>query len=328
MAQPETAVGGAPDEPVIAAEPTLEDRFSSILSDDEPDAPPAEDTEEADPPIVDEVQGDEDAAEPVEAAEEIAPPNSWSAEDKAIFGQLPPDAQKIIARRETERDNFLLRKSEEVRHIQQTVQTQTVEQLGQLQATYAQQLSALIPHVPEEPSAHLLAQDPYAYAAQLEGHKQATAQRNAIVAQLQQIAQQQQAITQQVTVQERQATIQALQEAFPEFIAPETGPELQRTLGSTAAAMGYAPQQIAEATAQDILAMKRAHEWKTKADKYDAMVAKQMEGVRAAKKLPSVSRPGAAQPTGARANERYVNDRKAMKQGDKDAAARVFSRFL
>ena len=327
MTQPEQAVGGATDEPVIAAEPTIEDRFSNLLADD--DAPTAENAQEADEPVVVDVQADEGEDAPEEIAEPpVSAPTSWSDEDKAVFAQLPPDAQKIIARRESERDKFLNAKSQEARQQALAIQQQTVQQLGQLQASYAQQLAALIPHVPEEPSAHLLATDPYAYAAQLEGHKQAAGQRNAIVAQLQQIAQQQQAAEQHMTAQERQATIQTLAETFPEFIAQDTGPDLQKTLGATAAALGYGPQQIAEATAQDILAMRNAHEWKTKADKYDALMAKQMEGVRAAKNLPSVSRPGAAQPKGARANERYNADRKAMRQGDKDATARVFSRFL
>lgn len=327
MTQPEQAVGGATDAPIIATEPTIEDRFANLIGEEDD----AQDTEEPAPQDDDApvVLADEGEDAPEEVAEPpVSAPTSWSDEDKAIFSELPPEAQKIIARRESERDKFLQTKSQEARQAQQAIQQQTVQQLGQLQATYAQQLAALIPHVPEEPSAHLLAQDPYAYAAQLEGHKQASAQRNAIVAQLQQIAQQQQAIEQQMTAQERQATVQTLVEAFPEFIDPNTGPDLQKTLGATAAAMGYGAQQIAEATAQDILAMKTAHEWKTKADKYDALMAKQMEGVRAAKKLPSVTRPGAAQPKGARANERYTADRKAMQKGDKDAAARVFSRFL
>jgi hypothetical protein len=44
--------------------------------------------------------------------------------------------------------------------------------------------------------------------------------------------------------------------------------------------------------------------------------------------MPRVSKPGVAQGKGAVANQRYTADRQAMKSGDQDAAARVFSRFL
>ncbi|MEY2633976.1 MAG: hypothetical protein RIR00_2630 [Pseudomonadota bacterium] len=325
MTQPVEAVGGATNDPVIAAEPTIEDRFASFVSDE-----PKEDEPQGEDPhtVVAEDAPEEASAEEAPEEPAVAPPTSWSDEDKAIFGQLPPDAQKVIARRESERDKFLQTKSQEVRQVAQQAQQLAVTELGKLNATYAQQLAALVPHVPEEPSAHLLATDPQAYAYMLEAHKQASAQRNAIVGQLQGIAQQQAMLDQQMTAQQQQAVREHLAETFPEFLDPTQGPDLQKTLGATAQALGYSQEQIAAADARDILAMKQAHEWRTKADKYDAMMAKQMEGVRAAKTLPSVSRPGAAQPRGAAANQRYTEDRKAMRSGDKDATARVFSRFI
>jgi len=53
-----------------------------------------------------------------------------------------------------------------------------------------------------------------------------------------------------------------------------------------------------------------------------------MEKVREAKNMPRVSKPGTAQAPGAAANQRYTADREAMRRGDKDAASRVFGRFL
>lgn len=39
-------------------------------------------------------------------------PQSWSAEDKAVFAKAPPDVQKVLLRREAERDNLLTQKSQ------------------------------------------------------------------------------------------------------------------------------------------------------------------------------------------------------------------------
>jgi hypothetical protein len=52
---------------------------------------------------------------------------------------------------------------------------------------------------------------------------------------------------------------------------------------------------IAEARATDIIAMRKVAELKAKADKYDALQAKKMEKVRAAKGLPRVATPGVPQ---------------------------------
>lgn len=43
----------------------------------------------------------------------IEPPKSWASEKKAIFSQLPREAQEYVLQRETERDTFLTQKSEE-----------------------------------------------------------------------------------------------------------------------------------------------------------------------------------------------------------------------
>jgi hypothetical protein len=51
---------------------------------------------------------------PADTAASIEPPNSWSAEEKALFSKLPPDAQAVVARREGERDKQLLQRGEEV----------------------------------------------------------------------------------------------------------------------------------------------------------------------------------------------------------------------
>lgn len=63
------------------------------------------------------VQGTEEAA--VEAETPIAPPSSWTAEAKTIFAALPPETQKYLAQRESERESFLNQKSQEAAQLKQ-----------------------------------------------------------------------------------------------------------------------------------------------------------------------------------------------------------------
>jgi hypothetical protein len=73
--------------------------------------------------------------------------------------------------------------------------------------------------------------------------------------------------------------------------APSSRPSCQPSPGN----WGIRPELISQARADDILAMRKVAELKAKADKYDALNAKKMEKVRAAKGLPRVATPGVPQ---------------------------------
>src|SRR3546814_6337407 len=83
---------------------------------------------------------------------------------------------------------------------------------------------------------------------------------------------------------------------------------------------------MAQASSTDILALKRASDWKAKAEKYDKLIAKRMEGVRAAKALPRMARPGVkpgkGQQQSASANRREtaLNSFGQTRSGDAAAA--------
>lgn len=68
--------------------------------------------EDTDGKPADEVE--EDSEDQAEDAGEVSAPASWSAADKQVFATLPPEAQAIIARRESERDRFVEQKSADV----------------------------------------------------------------------------------------------------------------------------------------------------------------------------------------------------------------------
>jgi hypothetical protein len=74
--------------------------------------------------------------------------------------------------------------------------------------------------------------------------------------------------------------------------------------------------------------MRKAAEWKVKADQLDRLNSKKMEKVRAAKTLPKTSTPGTAKAPGAVRQAQYATDREAMRRGDKDATTRVLDSFF
>ena len=100
------------------------------------------------------------------------------------------------------------------------------------------------------------------------------------------------------------------------------------TLAATAEALGYDDNAIQNASVEELKALKSVGEWQAKAAKYDKAMAKQMERVRDGKKLPPVSKPGAAKAPGAGQNTRYQADREAMRRGDKDAELRILSAHI
>lgn len=327
MTQPteEGAVGGVNDEPVVAAEPTLEDRFTALGDDDEAEEAPQPEAEDEEP------LASEDEAEEGEADEEppIAPPVSWTAEEKEAFNGLPRALQETVTRREADRERFVQSKAQEAKQARsqaerealtviENVQRQAAERLGQFAAQLA---------VPE-PDPALIAEDPELYAHQLRQHRHYLAQSH----QAQQAAAQSQAMADQARrefiEQMQQETRATLQEQFPEYLSPEHGPKLREELGAVAIELGFTPEELQQPDARDVLAMRTVATYKAKAAKYDALMAKQMQGVRAAKALPNVSKPGVPAGKGAIENQRYAADRKAMREGDVDAAARAFARFL
>lgn len=332
MTQPNEAVGGASDT-VVAAEPTLEDRLSAAMTDedqeqpeeDQPDASPADDEE----PIA----ADEDAeveAEDVPEGDEppITPPVSWTAEEKEVFKGLPRDVQEVVSRREADREKFVQSKAQEARQASVEAEKRALDALSNRLQAHSAAVSRLMVQVPQRPSHQLQADDPYSYAEQMDAYERATAHNQWIEQSYSSAVQEAQRAQQVIQQQSLQETEAALREKFPEYLDPTEGPKLRQELGSIALELGYSVDQLANVDANDILAMRQVATYKAKAEKYDALVAKKMEGVRAAKNLPRVSRPGTAQGGKAAANQRYTADRKAMREGDRDAAARVFQRFL
>ncbi|WP_264592822.1 hypothetical protein [Sphingobium sp. B1D7B] len=230
----------------------------------------------------------------------IAPPTSWNAEDKADWDELPRKQQEIIARREAERDKHLLSKAREATEAEKRVQQQAHAELAKIYENSAQELERYASmFLPQPPDPRLLytgnPQDALTYQQQDVAYKQASAQQQQLQQEARQRAAEAQRIQEQQVLAQRQADAARLQEALPDWFDVDKAPKLHAELQSIGATLGYPVELMAEATADDILALKQAAEWKAKADKFDKWMSRKMSAVARAKKLPpKFARPGAA----------------------------------
>jgi hypothetical protein len=287
MTHPETPeVGGEATAPAtnpfedIAAEWAGEEQQEEPVEEGEP-------LEEAeDEP---ELEAEDDDLPPIDA------PVSWDAEAKARFAELPRDLQETVKQRETERERFVQQKSQEAARARQEVEQTAFQQLAQYERQVAEELSQLAAQIgPQRPDPAVLQYDPQAFYKQQAAYENAQAQQLQLQRQAQEYAQQAQQREAEAERLYHSQQQQKLVEAFPEYLDPTSGPELQRNLSAVAREMGYSPELIAQARADDILAMKVAAGWKAKADKLDALEKRKMEKVRAARGLPKVATPGVA----------------------------------
>jgi len=334
MTQPNEAVGGEAAPAELTPEDRLQAAFEAQVAEDQEEEEPAEADEGEQSETDERPEVDEEAEdEPEIEADDLPPidaPSSWTAEEKAKFAELPRDVQETVTRREAERERFVQTKAQEAAQAHRQAAKQAAEYAAQVEQAAAEQLTQYAQMLDvAEPDPSLVATNPALYAQQMQAYRAYAAQRQAAQQQAQeahQRAQQYQAAIQQ---QEQEAFHQRLSAELPEFFDANSGPKLKEQLTATAKSLGFSDDEIFGANATQILALKRITDLQAKADKYDALMRKQMERVRAGKsKLPPVSKPGAAKSPGATINAQYQADREAMRRGDKDAATRVLDAFF
>lgn len=258
-----------------------------------------EDGEGGEPIAADETEAGEEVTDLSEADEnlpEIDPPHSWKAEEKDLFKQLPRQLQEAAARRQAEVDRFAQSKAQEAAQVRAQVQQEALTHIQQMQAQYAQRMQQIAAQIePQRPSYRLQAEDPDAFAEQMEAYEFYVAQRQQAQQQAHQAQQQAEATQHQLAALEAQRTAAVLQEKLPEFFDENEGPKLREQLGSIALNyFGYPAEELANASANEILGMKRVIELEAKAAKWDDLQKRKMESVRGAKNLPKLARPGAA----------------------------------
>jgi len=271
----------------------------------------------------DEPEGDEQDDEPGEPA--IEPPASWDAEARERFAKLPPEDQRYIADRESQRDRFVQAKAAEAQQHRDAARAALDEHI-QLRQQYAEQLDTYAKlFEPQRPDYSLLASDPQAYAYQQAVYDRAIAQRGEIAQQAERARQEAQAIQNHQARAEAQAELQRLVEAIPEWNDGQKRGEMVQALESVGRELGYSDDLLAQARASDVIALKKAAEWREGYLKYKALQGKRMEAVRAAKGKPKVSIPGTAQPRGSGRKQALQDSMQTLrKSGSLDAAAAAF----
>jgi len=299
--------------------------FLDTHEEEKEDSPDEGDTLEA------EAEGEEAQDEGEEQEEPaIDPPISWGTDAKELFGQLPSDLQKQVVEREAQRERFVQQKAAETAEATRTAEARALSQFAETQRQYASELEQYASFfAPQPPNPAMASTDPVAFI-------QLNAQYQAELAQQQQLQQrsyqaQQEAYqrSQQADAAQFQADIAILEQAIPEWSDVAKRQELLTDVTRIGAELGYTQEVMAQASAADVLALRKAAEWKSKASKYDALQKTKMDTVRSAKTLPKVSRPGVAPTRGEVSNARAAQSWQNVKTAkSKDAQSAAFADYL
>jgi len=327
--QPNEAVGSDANNPVDASpadyfEQMARDEFGIVEQEEEQPAEGAEETP---------AEGAEDETDIEEEVDDLPPieaPVSWDAEAKETFKNLPREAQEIVAKREGERERFVQQKSQEASRAKQEAEQAAIQQVAAYEAQVAQHLQQYAEQIaPQPPDPAMLTYDPQGFYAKEAEYRARTAQQQQLQQEAQNYAQQAQARAMQIAQAEQAEQHRIIVESFPEYADPTTGPELQRKLTSVAKELGYPDELIGQARATDILAIRTAADWKAKAEKYDALQAKKMEKVRAARGLPKVATPGVSQgPAQLSARTAQAALETALTSKNRDVQGAAFYQYL
>src|SRR5580765_2151295 len=249
--------------------------------------------EDAEP---EEVIGEEEAAsdEPDEESDhQIEPPKSWSNEDKAVFQQLPPEAQAVITRRESERDRAFQAKTQEIAQHRHALEA-TFGEIQQERSSYATNLEQLLAVAMPEAQQFAnvdwqrLAQESPADYVRLTAERDALRGRiGAIQGELQRV----QAVAQQDYARNfahlRATEAQRLAEKLPEFADRERAPKLISEIREWLQGEGFTAQEIGQVIDHRVINVA------VKAMRADrALRARRSAETRRADPAPSVQRPG------------------------------------
>jgi hypothetical protein len=288
----------AVDAPAENSNPVADfEKYLDEVGEDEDEGPSSDDeSEDVDDPDEGEDTTDDTDDEDEPEAPAIEPPVSLTKEQKAAFAQLPPDLQKVWAETEAQRNREVQLRTTEAAEAKRNAQADAQRELSAIQKQYADELAEYAKvFEPQEPDYSLIATDPQAFAEQVALQKQMAAHREYLTKQSADARQQAEANEQAILAQQHAQELQILRREIPELSDPEKGGKLMADLGNIGRELGYPDELLAQASASDILALKKASDWKSKAAKYDAWQARRMEAVRNAKGKPKVMKPNGAE---------------------------------
>lgn len=270
--------------------------FADYLSNEDEELPEDGEAEEGDEPESDDLdegeEVDEDDREGDEPETAIDAPVSLNADEKAVFAQLPPEAQRAWSASEARRNSQVQEATTKAAHAQRSAEAHAAEAHSKAKAVFATQLAEFAGHLaPTPPDPMLARENPGEYIAQKAHYDAMKAQHDELVQQVSVLGDEASQEIDQAFIQQRDRELLAI----PEVANEETrGAFFDRAI-EVAEALGYDRGiLLRDGNATDFKALAAAHGWKDKAAKYDAVMAKQMQRVRNAK----TAKPGAAQPSG------------------------------
>lgn len=199
----------------------------------------------------------------------IEAPKSWSAEDREAWATLTPEAQKIVAAREADRD----------RTVQQTLSQkalaskQATDQAVQAAADYRAKAEGIMPEalrrVTELEAVDLVAlnqRDPHAAQQILFEREQARADYDRLQAEIKS--------AQQVEYQAHVAKlVEELPSTVPDLVDPEKGAERVNAVGKFLVEQGIPQDQIRWVSATELALAYDAMRWRQSQDKARQAVA-------------------------------------------------------
>lgn len=225
-----------------------------------------------------EVEVDPAGEEPVEAEPEAQPepeapaieaPKSWSAEDREAWATLTPEAQKIVAAREADRDRTVSKALSE----KDRATKQANEQAAQAAADFRSKAEAVVPEalrrVTELEAIDLAAlnqRDPHQAQQILFEREQARADYDKLQADIQS--------AQRVEYQAHVAKlVEELPTVVPDLVDPEKGTERVNAVGKFLSDMGIPQDQIRWVSATELALAYDAMRWRQSQDKARTAVA-------------------------------------------------------
>lgn len=293
---------------------TLDDFFvPEEASDPESELPTADDIELEDEAPV-EAAAEEEAPEAEEAdetdvaEEEATPatpmPTSWSKEDAKAWAALTPEAQAIVSRREADRDKFVRQAGQKAAETRHQVENEARQVLARQAEAHAAGLAVYAKQFQVSPPDQSLLysgnqDDVLTYHRQDAAYRAAAAQQHELQQEVARAQQQALEVRSQANQADLAVDAERLKDQLPEWFDTSSGPKLKADLQSIGSELGYPVELMAEANSVDILALNTAKKWKDGFDRYQKLVSKRMETVRAAKGLPKMARPGATPGRGA-----------------------------
>lgn len=293
---------------------TVDEAFAALKAKRAPDV--VEELEEEITPEVDEpdtepTEGEEpedDHPEPT-----IEPPVSWSNDKKDQFRNLPPELQKTIVERESERDRYFKQKTDEISGKAKEYEA-LVQEARQLRDRYAAELQQVVDSAPMPPDPDLNdpdsdKYDPDRYARLNAKYARDRKAYDEKAAELAKVTKEREEENKKAMEKWQQERVSFLSKEWPEILDPAKSPALQEEIVRYATSRGLNAEALKYASGPELAVLKDAlygH----------AVRQKTGDASQRLKKAPPVTRPGSPKSKALSGSEKLRQlKQKALKSG-------------